>query len=67
MIFFLFMTYFTLHDRLKQLTKDSSPKHTNSSCNSIAKQQTTQSKNGQKTEIDLSSKKTYMKEAHEKI
>ena len=30
-----------------------------SSCNSVSKKQTTPSKNGQKTEIDLSPKKTY--------
>ena len=31
----------------------------NSSCNSISKKQTTQSKNGQKTYIDISPKKIY--------
>ena len=32
--------------QMKQLTRDQSPKYANSSCSSIAKQQTTQSKNG---------------------
>ena len=35
--------------QMKQLTKDSSPKFISSSCSSISKKQTTQSKNGQKT------------------
>ena len=33
----------------KQLIKDESPKYTSSSCSSISKKQTTQSKNEQKT------------------
>ena len=32
--------------QVKQLTKNQSPKYANSSCSSISKQQTTQSKNG---------------------
>ena len=35
------------------------PKFTSSSCSSISKKQTTQSKNGQKTYIDISPKKIY--------
>ena len=35
------------------------PKFTSSSCSSISKKQTTQSKNGQKTQIDICPKKIY--------
>ena len=42
-----------------QLTRGYYPKHTNSACNSISKKQATQTKNGQRTFIDISPNKTY--------
>jgi len=41
------------------LTRDSFPEYTNSSYSSISKKQRTQSENRQKTEIEISPKKTY--------
>jgi len=50
--------------QMKQLTKDKCPKYTNSSCSSISKNQKPQSKNGWKTYIDISPKKTYRQPAN---
>ena len=52
---------------MKQLTKDSFPKYTSSSYNSMPKKQTIQSKSGEKTQTFLQRRHKDGQQTHEKM